>query len=114
MAKPDRSNRAVFWQQMLNDYAQSGCSVKQFCKKRSISIPSFYQWKKKLSTSRATTNAIIPIKLIAAVPAACAPSRTVQIFTPSGFSIRIDSATQSDDLLRILRAIDDSFQGGPA
>jgi hypothetical protein len=104
------SGKSVYWQQVLDEYSQSGLTVKQFCAERSISIPSFYLWKRKLSTP-VPTNTMVPVKLIGRIEPV-PPSHCVQIFTPAGFTVRFESTMPSDELMRVLHAIEDSSKRG--
>jgi hypothetical protein len=42
------SSKAEYWQRVLDEQRLSKLSVAAFCVQNSISIPSFYQWRKKL------------------------------------------------------------------
>ncbi len=113
MAVSPRSAKASYWQQLLDEHQRCGLSVKAFCDQKQIAPNSFYQWKRKLqSTADASTNAIIPVKLIDRPAASSSSNRFVQIWTPDGFSIRVDSATQVEELTTILRAVHQSAQRG--
>ena len=43
------TDRQQFWQMVIETWQSSGLSVRQFCKKESLSEPSFYSWRKKLT-----------------------------------------------------------------
>ena len=113
MASPKRSAKAIHWQKVLEQYQRSGLSVRVFCDEKRIPPNSFYQWRRKLqSPSESSSNSIIPVKLVSAPPATAPPSHVVQIMTPNGFSIRLDSAMRSEELSTILRAISASTERG--
>ena len=40
----------AIWRQRLDRYAISNQAVTDFCKTERVSVPSFYQWKRRLST----------------------------------------------------------------
>ena len=42
MARRTRSEKELYWREMVNRQAVSGLSVRQFCSKERISEPSFY------------------------------------------------------------------------
>lgn len=50
MARVSHSERIAIWQQRLDRYAISNQTVTDFCKTEGVSVPSFYQWKRRLST----------------------------------------------------------------
>jgi transposase-like protein len=116
MANTNRSARAEFWQQVLNEYRESGATVISFCASKGVSVASFYQWKQKLQPKSIdpAKNSIVSVKLIPVQSRAANASRVVQIFTPSGYSIRVDSAMALHDLSGILQAIESSASRGDA
>ena len=48
MARLTRAERREIWQQRLDRYQQSNQTVTGFCKTEGISVPSFYQWNRRL------------------------------------------------------------------
>lgn len=52
MARLTRGERTAIWQQRLDRYLQSGQTVADFCKVEGLSVPSFYQWKRRLISQR--------------------------------------------------------------
>ena len=47
--------REQFWRDLLKQFADSGQSVRGFCKSRSLSEPSFYGWRRRLAEREAAT-----------------------------------------------------------
>ena len=43
------TDQQQFWKMVIETWQSSGLSVRQFCKKESLSEPSFYSWRKKLT-----------------------------------------------------------------
>jgi transposase-like protein len=52
MARLTRAERTVIWQQRVDRYLQSKQTVADFCKSEGISVPSFYEWKRRLISQR--------------------------------------------------------------
>jgi hypothetical protein len=48
MARSADAVKLLAWQQRLQRYSRSRLTVAQFCAKESVSVPSFYHWKRKL------------------------------------------------------------------
>ena len=44
-------DRAAVWGERLRRYEQAGQTVAEFCRRESVSVPSFYQWRKRLAPS---------------------------------------------------------------
>jgi hypothetical protein len=49
---PDAAKREV-WQRRLERFAPWAGTVAEFCQREGVSIPSFYQWRRKLASTRA-------------------------------------------------------------
>lgn len=45
------------WRERLRRYERSSLSAKEFCAREGISLPSLYQWKKRLANSDGATAA---------------------------------------------------------
>jgi hypothetical protein len=45
---PDPQRRAL-WLDRLDRFDQSQLTIAEFCRRESVSMPSFYQWRKKLT-----------------------------------------------------------------
>lgn len=50
MARLSRAERIGIWQQRLDRYELSNQTVTVFCETEGVSVPSFYQWKRRLGT----------------------------------------------------------------
>jgi hypothetical protein len=47
------SDKAAVWQERLRRYERAGLTVAEFCQRERVSIPSFYQWRKRLAETSA-------------------------------------------------------------
>ena len=52
-----RHRRAEEWRAIIDRQAKSGLSVRKFCERESLCVPSFYIWLKKLGTQGAAKEA---------------------------------------------------------
>ncbi len=48
MSRSINAEKRVLWQARLDAFAQSGLTIAEFCKEQNCSVPSYYQWKRKL------------------------------------------------------------------
>ena len=46
------AEKEVRWREILERYADSGVSVREFCVSEGVSEPSFYAWRKKLGMGK--------------------------------------------------------------
>jgi len=53
--------RETEWQSLLSEYAASNLSQKAFCESHQLSMSSFYQWKKRLSSGEPNETNFIDI-----------------------------------------------------
>lgn len=81
MFRAVNSSKEDLWRSRLSRFQSSGLSVTRFCQLESISMPSFYQWRKRLGTSR--LNKAVPTF----VPVRLTQSSAVEIHLPNGARI---------------------------
>ena len=111
MESSKRSAKAEFWQQAFQQYVESKLSVIDFCSQKGLSVPSFYQWKRKLlaTDSPPSVNAMVPVHIIPSRPTPA--QQSIQIITPSGFAIRVDPSMPSNQLTQLIAAIEAASRG---
>ena len=49
MPKPLPSAKEASWRQIVDEYASSGRSAKEFCQLKAISLRMFYCWRRKIT-----------------------------------------------------------------
>lgn len=49
MSRMSQSVRIEQWLERLNRFSQSKLTVAEFCQQEEVSLPSFYQWKRRLT-----------------------------------------------------------------
>ena len=106
------SAKAEYWQGLLDQFQQSGQTVQAFCTEKGLSVPSFYQWKRRLRGDAAAESGIVPVKFLPAPLRAV--SESVQIVTPNGFVVRVDSSMPSEALAQLLRTVASTTERGGA
>lgn len=91
--------REQFWRQTMADWRASGRTIRDFCRERQLTEPSFHYWQRELrkrdaadGTSPSTPPAFVPITLIptpsvAAIEVRC-PSGHVVMIAPSESALR--------------------------
>ena len=45
------SGKTAMWRERLRRYEQAGQTVAEFCRREGVSVPSFYQWRRRLADS---------------------------------------------------------------
>ena len=78
------------WADRLNRFDQSGLTVAKFCKKERCSVPSFYQWRRKLRDETSTGPTFVPVRIVDAADPSPSPQATVSLDLPGGIRLRIE------------------------
>jgi hypothetical protein len=109
-----RKDRELHWRGVLQRQAESGLNVAEFCRRNSISGPSFYSWKRKLKerdaglpqenqpTRSQTVSAgqLLPVRI-----ESTDPPEPMRILMPRGLSLDVPSGTDPSVLTDLLRAL---------
>lgn len=97
------SAKSEYWQGLLDQFQQSGQTVQTFCTEKGVSVPSFYQWKRRLRGEVAASSGIVPVRFLPEPRRAASDS--IQIVTPNGFVVRVDSSMSAESLAQLLRTV---------
>jgi transposase len=92
------TDQQQFWQMVIETWQASGLSVRQFCKKESLSEPSFYSWRKKLvgdNDGKSQQDEPKP-----------AESKFIEVTIPSNNSVTVELLLTSGNKLRIPAGVD--------
>lgn len=119
MARSGDSAKAEYWRQVIGRQLQSGLSIKAFCTQQNISAPSFYQWKNKLQSKQLPAaglvdgSRLLPVQVIASQSKQeHQAARSVQIITPSGYCVRLDSPLSIGELSELLSMMESAGAKG--
>lgn len=74
------------WQRRMRRFERSRRSVARFCRDEQVSVPSFYQWRKKLRELAETSGQAEPV----------AGFKPVRLVGSSSLAIRLPGGTQLD------------------
>ena len=73
MSRGASAEKRSLWSERLQRFAQAELSVVEFCRREQVSVPSFYQWRRKLTDSskgaipcRPTRASFLPVRVSAA------------------------------------------------
>ncbi len=100
------ATRRESWLQRMERFAQSNLTVKNFCAQENISVPSFYQWKKKLAPTKATESrvaAFLPVQLDPLLRTLS--GLTIQVNLPGGAQVQVPQGLGSEAMVTLFTAI---------
>ena len=84
------------WTQRIGRYQACSLTVAEFCRREGVSVPSFYQWKKKLAKPMP---AFVPVELPRHQPA------PVTVKLPGGAELQVEATADSITLRRVIAAV---------
>ena len=116
MAQRDRA-KADFWRRMIRQQARSGLSVRGWCRRHSLSEPSFYWWRRRLARSGKPAQQSVPREagapqfvpvLVTADRAGAANSRPerIEIILPGKKRVRVLGAVDRRALADVLAVLE--------
>ena len=109
-----RSEKEQFWRLVLEEHSLSGLSAREFCRRESISEPSFYSWRRKIRERDAEGQLgreLVPVNVIEPGESprlSSVESRlgsSLEIVTTSGLTVRVDESCSVDLIRRALVAM---------
>jgi hypothetical protein len=91
---PDLARREV-WRRRLREFDRGEDTVAEFCRRASVSVASFYQWRRRLSTvvpAEGSTSRM-PATAMNFLPVEITPPRgsMVEVLLPSGARVLVPS-----------------------
>jgi hypothetical protein len=93
-------SRRQVWAERLNRYRASSQTVKDFCQAENVSVPNFYQWKKKLTEAEAATPpAFLPVNL------AGQPGDDLDLVLPGGATLKLSVQLDDAPMRKVLAAV---------
>ncbi len=119
-SKQSNVEREQFWRLVFEEHASSQMSVRAFCRRESLSEPSFYSWRRKIhrrdsiapptnQTSKPTSGApksshgLIPVHVIEEQHQAA--GHTIEIVAPGNVVVRVQEGCSTEALARVLTAV---------
>jgi len=101
------TDQQQFWQMVIETWQSSGLSVRQFCKKESLSEPSFYSWRKKLAGDDSQQDNQHKPESSAFIEVAMPQnnSAAVELLLTSGNTLRIPAGVDAKTLMTIISVL---------
>jgi len=92
MNQQPRTAKRQAWIERLERFKQADQTVAQFCADEAISVPSFYQWRRKLNpnseTHRRKVAKFLPVQIPG--PVASEPDTVLSLELPGGVSVKLE------------------------
>jgi hypothetical protein len=104
MRQRQRSKKAwAKWRGLVAEQARSGQSVAAFCRERSLCVPHFYWWKKRLRDGKATK--FVEVQLAEAIVTAPSDSR-MEVRLQNGRSLLVGRGFDAEQVRALLAVVE--------
>ena len=106
------AEKARYWQRTISEAAQSGISIRQFCRQRRLKESQFYWWQHKLRASRQagmTSKPGIhgrPTSFALVSEEAGGPDAGIELVLSGGRRLRITKGVDEETLRTVLAALE--------
>jgi hypothetical protein len=107
---PSRNmEREQFWRLVLEEHAKSGLNARAFCRRESISEPSFYAWRRKLRERDAGPASVdlVPVDVVSSVSPVQpidGSGGQIEVVMADGLVVRFRESCSGEAMARILSA----------
>lgn len=101
------------WQRLLRQFPSSGLTIREFCRRRGVSEPSFYAWRRRLGGERAGP-LFVPVRVTASPAAASAACDTpagqaepgrIELLLGGGVTVRLFGPVPAERLASVLEVL---------
>ena len=99
MSRVASAQKRSQWRQRFRRFAQSKLPVAEFCRREQVSVPSFYQWRRKLAPSSSPSRSRRSGPRASFVPVQVATASGLQVRFPNGAQLTLAATDQ--ELLRM-------------
>ena len=106
------AEKARYWQRTISEAAQSGTSIRQFCRQRRLKESQFYWWQHKLRASRqAGTRSKAgghgkPVRFALVSEEGGATDAGIELVLGDGRKLRIRKGVEEETLRAVLAALE--------
>jgi hypothetical protein len=101
-ARDERKERQ--WRSWIGEWRASGLSVRTFCDRRGLAIPTFYAWRRTLERRAAEVPAFVPVQVVADAPPA--QRSALEVILRDGWAVRVVPGFDEATLRRLLAVLE--------
>jgi len=92
------------WRRWIGEWRASGLSVRAFCDRRGLALPSFYAWRRTLERRAAEVPAFVPVQVVA--DAASAQTSALEVVLADGRAVRVAPGFDATTLRQLLAVLE--------
>jgi hypothetical protein len=99
MARSANPQKRAQWRQRLGRFARSELTVAEFCRREGVSVPAFYQWRRRLAESSSDNGKGGRPARASFLPVQITQDAGVHVAFPNGARLTLPSGDR--DLIRL-------------
>jgi hypothetical protein len=105
--KPRDLDKEQHWRHLIDQWQRSGLSVRAFCQRQHLAVPSFYAWRRTLRQRDASAPPVtfLPVHVRPDDPDTPPP---LELVLANGYCLRIPRGYDDTQLRQLLRTLEDS------
>jgi hypothetical protein len=92
------------WRRWIGEWRGSGLSVRAFCERRGLAIPTFYAWRRTLERRADQKAAFVPVQVV--TDAAPALASALEVVLTDGRTVRVAPGFDAATLLQLLAVLE--------
>ena len=92
------------WRRWIGEWRASGVSVRAFCDRRGLALPTFYAWRRTLERRAAEGATFVPVQLVA--EASPAPASALEVVLVDGRTVRVAPGFDAATLRQLLAVLE--------
>jgi hypothetical protein len=105
------ARKEQYWQRLIDQWRASGLSVRAFCERQHLAVPSFYAWWRRLRPGEGSAGPVTPP--VTFLPVHVRPDERgapppLELVLANGRRLRIPPGYDDTQLRQLLRTLEDS------
>lgn len=94
------------WRQWIQQWQTTGLTVRAFCARHALAVPSFYAWRRLLRRREAATGPFVPVQVIPDDPPV--PTGTLEVVLAGGRRLRVTPGFDPAALRQLLAVLEEA------
>jgi transposase len=103
--KPRDARKEQQWRRWIEDWRASGLSVRAFCARQGLALPSFYGWRRELQRRDAAQPVFVPVRVVG--ENVTAPGRSIEVVLGSGRTVRVGPGFDAATLQQVVAVLEE-------
>jgi hypothetical protein len=105
--KPRDPRKEQRWRHWIHRWQRSGLTVRAFCDRHHLGVPSFYAWRRILKQRAAAASPFVPVHVLPDEPPIPAPS--LEVVLTGGRCLRVPAGFDPTALRQLLAVLEEEL-----